>query len=112
MPTRHLLCTVTPAEEVCPGHGQGLFHVREVRSLDITARHFTDDGKPLLTAAACAKVYRIGTRTIYEWRRRGYLTERGLNEDGQMLFDVAEVGRVRASPRNRQPSARPLSFAA
>lgn len=83
-----------------------------MRSLDITARHFTEDGKPLLPAAACALIYGIRTRTVYEWRRRGFLEVRGLDEDGQQLYDVAEVGRVKASPRHRKPSAPLLSFAA
>ena len=105
------LCTLAPAHDVCPGHGQGLFHVRGVASLDTVARHFTEDGKPLLPAADLAQVYGIRKRTIYEWRRRGFLTECGLDESGQMLFDVAEVGRVKANPGKRKPSL-PLMCAA
>lgn len=71
-------------------------------SLDITARHFTEDGRPLLTAPELAEVYGIKSRTVYQWRRRGYLQRRGLDEDGQELYDVAEVADVQASPRRRQ----------
>jgi hypothetical protein len=73
-----------------------------VASLDVTASHFTEDGRPLLTAAQLAQVYDVRQRTIYQWRRRGHIARRGLDEDGQELYDAAEVARVQASPRHRQ----------
>lgn len=66
------------------------------------ARHFTDDGKPLLTAASLAEVFPIVKRTVYQWRRRGYLEVRGLDEDGRELYAVGEVAAVLVSPRRRR----------
>jgi len=76
-----------------------------VAALDVTARYFTEDGRPLLNAAECAEVYGIRARTIYEWRRRRFLTVRGLDADGRELYDAAEVARVQATPRNRERQA-------
>jgi transposase-like protein len=73
-----------------------------VASLDVTARHFTEEGRPLLTAAELAEVYGIKPRTVYQWRRRGFLRCRGLDEDGQELYDAGEVADVQAKPRRRQ----------
>ena len=70
--------------------------------MDVIARHFTDDGRPLLPVAALSEAYGLRKRTIYEWRRRGYLTVRGLDEDGQQLFDAGQVAGVMVTPRHRK----------
>lgn len=91
-----------PAGEFCPGLGRGFSHVREVPSLDVVARYFTDDDVPLLTAEQAAVVAGVKTRTIYQWRRRDYLRVRGLDDDGRELYDAAEVAGVEAAPRRRR----------
>lgn len=89
----------------------GSFHVRGWLTLDIVASHFTEDGHPLLPAAACAEIYGIKARTIYQWERRKFLAARGMDEAGRKLYDVAEVGMVKALPRRRKPSPPLLSAA-
>lgn len=73
----------------------------EVASLDVSTRYFTDDGEPLLTAAQVAAVHDVRPRTVYQWRRRGYLAERGLDEQGRQLYEVTDAARVAASPGRR-----------
>lgn len=71
--------------------------------LDVTARFFTPAGVPLLAAPEVAACLGIRARTVYEWRRRGYLRERGLDDQGRALFDAAEVAEVHATPGARRP---------
>jgi hypothetical protein len=78
----------------------GLLAVRGVNSLD--TRYVSEDGRPLLTAAQLSELYGIRQRTVYQWRRRGYLARRGLTEDGQELYDAGEVASVMSRPRQRQ----------
>ena len=79
----------------------GLFRVRGVASLDTETRYFTEDGQPLLNAAQFAEVYGIKPRTVYQWRRRGFIQRRGLDDRGRELYGVAEVAEVHATPRRR-----------
>jgi hypothetical protein len=58
-------------------------------------------GDDLMTAADLAASLGIKTRTIYEWRRRGFLVRRGLTAAGRELYSAAEVAQVAASPRRR-----------
>lgn len=60
----------------------------------------TEDGRPLITAAQAGEIG-IRPRTVYEWRRRGYLQVRGLTEDGRELYDAGELAAVKAKPRRR-----------
>jgi predicted site-specific integrase-resolvase len=76
-----------------------------VASLDVSTRYFTEDGEPLLTAAQVAEVHQVRTRTVYQWRRRGYLRERGLDDQGRHLYEVTEAARVAASPGCRSALA-------
>lgn len=94
-----------PAADECPGNRRGFFIVRGGASLDVSARYFSDTGSPLLTAAECAAMLDIRTRTIYEWRRRGFLTVRGLDERNRELYDAAEVACVHATPGQRTKAA-------
>jgi len=55
----------------------------------------------LLSGPEAADLAGVMPRTIYAWRRRGFLTIRGLDECGQELYDAAEVARVQATPRRR-----------
>lgn len=70
--------------------------------MDVIARHFDPNGRPLLPVAALSEAYGLRKRTIYEWRRRGFLTVKGLDEDGQWLFDAGEVAGVMVTPRRRK----------
>jgi hypothetical protein len=88
-----------------PRLSPGLSHVRGAVSLDVTSRYFTDDGRPLATAPQLAEMLGIRARTVYEWRRRGFLKVRGLDEQSRELYDAAEVARVHARPRRRQQCA-------
>ncbi len=94
-----------PAADECPGTRRGFFIVRGGASLDVSARHFTDTGTPLLTAAECAAMLNIRARTVYEWRRRGFLAVRGLDEQNRELYDAAEVASVHATPGQRKKAA-------
>lgn len=80
-----------PGPSSCPGGAL----------LDVDARHFTGSGVPLLTAAELAACFGIRTRTIYEWRRRRFLAERGMDDQGRWLFDAAEAAEVHATPGRR-----------
>lgn len=59
-------------------------------------------GDDLMTAPDLAASLGIRPRTIYEWRRRGYLVRRGLTAAGQALYSAAEVACVASSPRRRK----------
>jgi len=72
----------------------------------VAARYFTIASVPLLTAPELGQMLGIRTRTIYEWRRRGFLRERGLDDQGRWLFDVAEVAEVHATPGCRRRDLR------
>ena len=69
--------------------------------MDITARHFTDTGRPLLYAVQVATMADVRTRTVYQWERRGYLKAKGLDEAGNRLYDAGEAAMVAATPRKR-----------
>jgi hypothetical protein len=76
-----------------------------VRALDVIAAHHTASGHPLLSAAQLELARIARARTVYEWRRRGWLAPRGLDERGTELWDVTEVCAVQAAPGKRRPVA-------
>jgi Helix-turn-helix domain len=67
----------------------------------LDTRYVTDTGRPLLRAGQAAEIYDVKPRTIYQWRRRGFLAVRGLDDDGRELYDAGEVAAVKAKPRHR-----------
>ena len=70
--------------------------------MDITAEHFTQDGRPLLPAIKVAAMAGVQTRTVYQWERRRFLRCRGLDEHGHRLYDAGEAAMVAAAPRKRK----------
>lgn len=84
---------VVPGHLRCPG---GVFLPQ------VWTRYVSEYGNPLVTAAQAADMYDIRARTVYEWRRRGFLTATGLDEQGRELYDAAQVAAVLAAPGRRQ----------
>jgi transposase-like protein len=53
---------------------------------------------PALTASQIRQAYRIPEATVRKWAQRGRVTKRGTDNDGRMLYDVADVIACRDEP--------------
>jgi hypothetical protein len=95
-----LLSTLLPSHQCARDQVAGFF-MSGVVSMDITAEHFTDDGRPLLPACKVAAMAGVQTRTVYKWESRHFLSPRGLDENGRKLYDAGEAAMVASSPRRR-----------
>lgn len=86
---------VTARAFACPG----------VIALDIDTLYHSEGGVPLVTAPQAAAISGVDVRTIYKRVSRGRLEIAGLGEEGEQLFDAAEIALI-----GRRKPARPAAL--